>query len=100
MSVRLGDPSEFSIPASTVLLLHDTVRPWGVKMADLLGPVGLDERSVEAPDERISMAQSAALVRRARELTNEQGLGILIGLLTHANSFGDVSFASQSTGTL
>jgi AraC-like DNA-binding protein len=102
MSVRttLRDPSEFSIPASTIFLLHDAVRPWGVKLQDLLGTSGLDERTVEAPETRISMAQSAALVRRDRELTNEQGLGILIGLLTHPNSFADLSFASQSAGTL
>src|SRR5678809_200756 len=102
MSVRttLGDPTEFTIPTSTILLLHDAVRPWGVKLQDLLGVVGLDEEAVEAPEKRITMAQSAALVRRARDLTNEPGLGILIGLLVHQNSFGDLSFASQSAGTL
>ncbi len=102
MSVRtvLGDPIEFSMPASTILLLHDAVRPWGVKLHHLLSVIGLDERTVEAPEKRISMAQSAALVRRARGLTNEPGLGILIGLLIHPNSFGDLSFASQSAETL
>src|SRR4029077_16879630 len=65
-----------------------------------LGELGLDESGLEAPGARLSAPQVAALVRRARTLTKEPGIGILIGLVTHTNTFGYLSFASQSAATL
>src|SRR5215471_6279007 len=102
MSIRdpHADPSELYMSAAWVFLLLNAVRPWGVTACDLLDELGLDESSVEAPDARLSPAQLAALVRRARQLTEEPGLGIWLGIATHPNTFGYVSFASQSAGTL
>ena len=102
MSIRNpdADPSELYMSAAWVFLLLNAVRPWGVTACDLLDELGLDESLVEEPDARLSPAQVIALVRRARQLTKEPGLGIWLGIATHANTFGYVSFASQSAATL
>jgi AraC-like DNA-binding protein len=86
--------------ASYAFLVLDVVRRWGITPNALLGELGLDESGLEAPGARLSAPQVAALVRRARTLTKEPGIGILIGLVTHTNTFGYLSFASQSASTL
>jgi AraC-like DNA-binding protein len=86
--------------ASYVFLMLEVVRRWNVRIEDLLHGLGRNERDVETPDARLSPQEVATLIRRGRALTNEPGLGILIGLITHANSFGFLSFASQSAATL
>jgi AraC-like DNA-binding protein len=93
-------PNELYISAAYAFLVLDVVRRWGVTAQDLLSGIGLDERTIESPDARLSVDQVAALIGRARALTNEPGLGILIGLVTHTNTFGFLSFASQSAATL
>jgi len=102
MAIRTphADPTEAFVAASTVFLIHTALRPWGVELRELLDVIGCDERALEEPGARISVAQSAALIRHARALTNEPGLGILMGLLTHANTYGYLSLASQSAATL
>jgi AraC-like DNA-binding protein len=102
MSLRTphADPTEPFVPASTVLLLHKALRPWDVGLRDLLDGIALDEGALDAPGSLLSVRQSVAVVRRARELTNEPGLGIFIGLLTHPNTYGYLSLASQSAATL
>jgi AraC-like DNA-binding protein len=102
MSIRTlqADPTECFVPASTVFLLHAALRPWSVTLEELLDAIGGDERALEEPGLRLRIEQSAALVRRARELTSEPGLGMFMGLLTHPNTYGYLSLASQSAATL
>jgi hypothetical protein len=102
MSIRTphADPTERFVPASTVFLLHAAIRPWGVALQELLDVIGGDAQALEEPGLRLRVEQSAALIRRARELTNEAGIGIYMGLLTHPNTFGFLSLASQSAATL
>src|SRR5580765_4140532 len=98
MSIRSPhtDPSEFFIATSTAFLLHTALRPWGVTLQELFDVLDVDERDLEQPGVRLSVKDAAALIRRARELTNEPGVGILMGLLTHPNTYGFLSLASQS----
>jgi AraC-like DNA-binding protein len=102
MSIRSpqSDPTEYFIPASTVFLLHAALRPWGVALQELLDVIECDERALEEPGLRLRIEQNIALIRRARELTSEPGLGMLMGLLTHPNTYGFLSLASQSAATL
>jgi AraC-like DNA-binding protein len=102
MSMRRPDPdpSALFMSASYAFLVLDVVRRWGITPHELLGKLGLDESTIEAPGARLTASETAALVRRAMMLTEEPGLGILIGLVTHTNSYGYLSFASQSAATL
>ena len=102
MSIRSPqtDPTESFVVASTAFLLHTALRPWGVTLQELLDVIEMKERDLDEPGLRLSVKDSAALIRRARELTNEPGLGILMGLLTHPNTYGFLSLASQSAATL
>jgi AraC-like DNA-binding protein len=86
--------------ASYVFLLLEVVRRWNVSVDDLLQDLDLNERDIEALDARLSAAEMATVMRRARKLTNEPGLGILLGLVTHPNTYGFLGFASQSAATL
>lgn len=102
MSIRSPhtDPTEFYLATSTAFLLHTALRPWGVTLRELLDVIEVDERELEQPGTRLSVKDGAALIRRARELTNEPGVGILMGVLTHPNTYGFLSLASQSAATL
>jgi AraC-like DNA-binding protein len=103
MSIRSPqeDPTEFFVAASTAFLLHQALRPWGVKLQEeLFDAIEVDERDLESPGARLSVKDCTALIRRARELTDEPGLGIPMGLLTHSNTYGFLSLASQSAATL
>jgi AraC-like DNA-binding protein len=95
-----SDPNERFMLASYALLVLDVVRRWGITPKVLLGELDLDEAAIEAPGARLSGTQIAALLRRAGMLTKEPGIGIHIGLVTHTNTFGYLSFAAQSAATL
>ena len=94
------EPTESFVAATTAFLLHKALQPWGVTLHELLDVIEVDERALEQPGAQLSVKDTAALVRRARELSNEPGLGIFMGLLTHPNTYGFLSLASQSAATL
>ena len=102
MSIRTphADPAECYVAASTVFLAHAALRPWSVTLPELLEVIEYDERTLEEPGLLLPIEQSAALSRRARELTKEPGIGIFMGLVTHPNTYGYLSLASQSAATL
>jgi AraC-like DNA-binding protein len=91
---------EIFLPAAYSLLLLDTVRSWGVTEDDLLTPFGLEEREVSAPNARLPLRIVQEMIRKARYLTQEPGLGILVGLNTRANTYGFLSFAAMSASSL
>ena len=93
-------PTEPFVATSTAFLLHAALRQWGVTFQELLEVIDVDERDLEQPGARLSVEDCTALIRRARELTNAAGLGILMGLSTHPNTYGFLSLASQSAATL
>ena len=94
------DVSTAFLPASYAVLLLDSVRSWGIAANDLLVPFGIDENEVSAPNAQLSLDTVRSMVRRARELTQEPGLGILIDLNTRPNSSGYLSFAAMSASSL
>jgi AraC-like DNA-binding protein len=100
MAERSQDAEAFFLPAAYALLLLDTVRSWGITEDDLLVPFGLGEKDVSAPNARLPLGTIQDMVRRARDLTREPGLGILIGLNTRANTYGFLSFAAMSASSL
>jgi AraC-like DNA-binding protein len=99
-SASLFDASEPFLPGSYALLVLSIVRRWGVTAETLLGPFGLDEAALEAPEARLPVGLTREIVARARELTGEAGLGVLIGLETHTNTYGFLSFATMSATNL
>src|SRR5690349_6258175 len=99
MAERSQTADEIFLPAAYSLLLLDTVRSWGVTEHELLAPFGLREKDVSAPHARLSLGTVQEMVRKARDMTHEPGLGILIGLNTRANTYGYLSFAAMSASS-
>jgi len=99
-SAPSSDPAEHSLPGAYALHVLALARRWGVTAAQLLSEFGLDERGLEAPDSRVPIPLVSSIVQRARQLTNEPGLGILMGLETRVNTYGYLSFASMCAASL
>jgi AraC-like DNA-binding protein len=93
-------PSEPFLPGSYGLQVVSIARRWGIESGVLLDGIGVDEVELEAPGAIVPLSTMSELVRRARSLTNEPGLGILIGLETRPNTYGYLSFAAMSAASL
>ena len=89
-----------SVPIALVSQLVQLAKRWNVPAADLLSGVGLSERVLEDPLERVPVATMCALLDRARTLTGEPGLGYYLGLQTRATLYGYLGFASLSAATV
>lgn len=83
-----GDPTRLFIPTAYCDALVDLVRPWRVTPEMLLG--GRTARRMRRSGGRLvaSAACMAAVVERARDLTGEPALGILLGLRASPSFFG------------
>ena len=95
-----ADLSAIFLPGSYALQILAITRRWGVTPEELLRELGLDERELEVPDSRVPLTTIASLIRRARLLTGEAGLGILFGLQTRVTTYGYLTFAAMSAASL
>lgn len=98
----LGDPALLkpAMPAIYAAQLLQLAARWRLSPKVLLEGTGLDERTLEDPDQRVPPFAFGQLVLRALELTREPGLGFYYGLHLKLPSHGSVGFAAMTSATL
>jgi len=92
--------SEHTVPIALVSQLVRLAKRWQVDAAELLTEVGISEKALEDPLERIPVATMCKLLDLARTLTAEPGLGYYLGLQTRATLYGFLGFAFLSASTV
>jgi AraC-like DNA-binding protein len=90
----------FTLPAVHALHLADVVKSLGIAPEELLGPAGLDADALSVPDARLDVETFSDLVVRARKLTGNDAIGILLGLQMRASAHGYLGFAAMTASTL
>jgi AraC-like DNA-binding protein len=88
------------IPAIHALHLVEVCGRYGVTPSQLLGPMGLSEAALSDPGERVTLAILEKLVARARVLTGEPALGILLGMQMRISAHGYLGFAVMVASTI
>ena len=94
------DPTEAFIPAIHALHLAELCARYGVTASQLFAGTGLVEASLAEPDEKLSIAVVERVVTRARSLTGEPALGILLGMQMRISAHGYLGFAAMVARTL
>jgi AraC-like DNA-binding protein len=97
VGVRGG--SQHTLPAAHILDLAELVQSWNVSKARLFAGTGISPEQLEAQDARISLADATRLFERARELTQEPGLGFLLGMRMRTPAHGYLGFAAMTAPT-
>lgn len=89
-----------TVPGAYAHQLVQLVARWDVSEESLLE--GLDRSAValDDPNTRISISAFDELVRRARALTNEPGLGFYMGMQLRILSHGYLGVAAMAAGTV
>lgn len=88
------------LPAVHTRHIIDLVKRWGVTAQDVLGPLGIDEATLEDPGARLAIADVERIVRRSIELTGEEGLGFYLALEMRISWHGYLGFAAMTAPTL
>jgi AraC-like DNA-binding protein len=89
-----------TVPIGLVSQVVQLAKRWRVGATELLSPVGLSERILGDPAQRIPVSTMCKLLERARVLTGEPGLGYFLGLQTRATLYGYLGFAFLSASTV
>lgn len=90
----------FTLPAAHALHLTDLVVGAGIAQEELLGPLGLDRASLSVPGAQLAVPVAVRLFQRARALTGNGAIGILLGLQMRASAHGYLGFAAMTASTL
>jgi AraC-like DNA-binding protein len=90
----------FEVPAVHALHIGEIVRRFGVDSHALFSSLGLEEKVLAGPENRVELETFIALWERARALTEEPGLGILAGLQMRVSAHGFLGFAALTASTL
>jgi len=90
----------FTLPAAHALHLTDLVVGAGIAQEELLGPLGLDRASLSIPGAQLAVPVVVRLFQRARALTGNGAIGILLGLQMRASAHGYLGFAAMTASTL
>jgi AraC-like DNA-binding protein len=88
------------LPAVHTRHIVDLVKRWGVTAEALLGPLGIDEATLDDPGARMPIADVERIVRRSIELTGEAGLGFYLALEMRISWHGYLGFAAMTAPTL
>jgi AraC-like DNA-binding protein len=91
---------DHTVPANQALQLIELVKPWGIAAEQLLSPLQLSERALEEPNARLPIGVQDALLRHARQLTQEPALGVHLGLRRRASMYGFLGFAAMTASSL
>jgi AraC-like DNA-binding protein len=89
-----------TVPASLALHLLELTGRWHIPAGELLSSIGLSERSLDNPLDRIPIETMCNLLERARLLTGEPGLVNYLGLQKRVSVYGYLGFAASSASTL
>ncbi len=88
------------LPAIHALHLAELVARWGVTPSQLLAGTGLREADLADPDQTISLPVVERLVARARTLSGEPALGLLLGMQMRISAHGYLGFAAMVASTV
>lgn len=88
------------LPAVHTRHIIDLVKRWGVTAQDVLGPLGINEATLDDPGARMPNVDVERIVQRAIELTGEQGLGFYLALEMRISWHGYLGFAAMTAPTL
>jgi AraC-like DNA-binding protein len=94
------DVRPHTVPIALLLRLVELVKRWHIPADELLSEVGLSEKTLEDPPDRLPVATMCALLQRARVLTGEPGLGYYLGLQHRVSIYGYLGFAALSAASL
>jgi len=89
-----------SLPAIHALHLVELVERRRVAAGDLLAGLGLAREQLAEPHRRLPLSVLETLVERARALTGEPGLGVLLGMRMRVSWHGFLGFAAMSASTV
>jgi AraC-like DNA-binding protein len=89
-----------TLPAVHALHLGDVVKSLGISPAELFEPAGIDPASLGVPGARIPVQTFADLLLRARRVTGNEAIGILLGLQMRASAHGYLGFAAMTASTV
>jgi AraC-like DNA-binding protein len=92
-------PEPFTVPAGLVLQLVELVARWEVTSESLLESTRLAGAALDEAV-RVPLGDYLDVVRRARSLTGEPGLGFSMGLHARVSAYGHLGFAVMSAATL
>jgi AraC-like DNA-binding protein len=89
-----------SLPAIHALHLVELVERRQVAATRLLDGLGLAREELAEPHRRVPLAVVEELVERARSLTGEPALGVLLGMRMRISWHGFLGFAAMSASTV
>lgn len=89
-----------TFPGGHILRVSELLKRWEIAPRTLLEPCGLSEDALAEPHARVSAQTLAAVLRRARALTGEPGLGFYLGLQKRITSYGQLGIATLSASTV
>jgi AraC-like DNA-binding protein len=92
--------NSFTFPATLALPVLELLRDRGLAPERLLSSLHLVEERLIEPGARLGVDIVEQLVVGARALSNEPGLGLLLGQRARVTSFGYVGFAALSAPSL
>lgn len=92
--------ADASVAAEYVEVVCRVVAARGIGQTELLAGTGITPAALSDPRGRIPHARFALLVRRARDLTGDPGLGLASGLATNIKTHGFLGYAALSSETL
>jgi AraC-like DNA-binding protein len=88
------------LPGSYAYELVSLCARWSVDARAVLDGTGLTVQALKDPATRLSLAQCALLVSRARSLTGEPALAFMMGLHMRLSWHGFLGFAAMTASTL
>jgi AraC-like DNA-binding protein len=89
-----------TVPSGILLELIGLAKRWNVTPSEVLAGTGLTEQRLVEDVARVPLASYLSVVRKARELTSEPGLGFCMGLNARVSAFGHLGFAAMSAATV
>lgn len=98
--VNASHPIEHTQPAAQALQIVELLERWDIGADALLAPFDLDEAALLAPQARLSVRTFSSILRRARSLTAEPGLGFYLGLQKRISRYGKLGLAAMNAATL
>jgi AraC-like DNA-binding protein len=99
-SIESSEQAGFTVAAVYALQLAEVAQRLGVTSAQLFSGFDLSEDTLTAPGAVMPVETFGQLVERARILTSEPGLAIILGLQERVSAHGFLGFAAMTSATL
>jgi AraC-like DNA-binding protein/transposase-like protein len=98
--IKSGEPAGFTVAAVYALQVAEVARRLGVASAELFRGLDLSEDSLASPGAVMRLETFEQVIERARTLTGEPGLAVVLGLQERVSAHGFLGFAAMTAATL